>query len=657
MEDNKQSSSVYFAAKPPEELAGELSKKVESFVNETITSGLKARWLKSWRYYYNRYFADNLGSVSVGATDIKMLGEQGELSAVSLNHYRNLIQHILVLTTSIRPAIDVLATNSDSKSQKQAKLGGQLIDYYMREKELEKYFIKACEHALVFGSGYVKVVWDVTAGKEYGVDGETEQLKMEGDLKFSNPSVYDIVYDTYKENYEDNDWIVERSFRNKYDLVALYPELAEKILNLPSKAEKYPTQMKDVAPSSNDVEVFEFYHRKTQSMPKGRYMFFCDRDTVMIDSDLPYRDIPIYQINPATILGTQYGYSSAFDLAGPQEFLNTLVSTMLTNVNAHGVQNISVAKGSDVSIVSLTGGLNVVEYDPQYAPPAALDLLQINPALFNLAPYVEKQMETLSGVNSVARGNPDESLKSGTALAFVQAQAIQYASGLQNSYNRLIEQVATSALRMLRDFASTTRVISIAGKNNRFRMRDFSGDDLENINRVACQQANPLTKTLSGRLELANNMINQGLLSNPQEYLTVIETGQVQPLTQSESNELDLIHDENEAILEGTGLVKAVITDNHVQHIKEHKLTLGSVEARQDPQLMQRALSHIMEHITLMAQADPAVMSVLGYASLQAPPPPPGTPGSPTPPPEAMNGPLPTQPKAAKQPNPPKPQG
>ena len=52
-------------------------------------------------------------------------------------------------------------------------------------------------------------------------------------------------------------------------------------------------------------------------------------------------------------------------------------------------------------------------------------------------------METLSGVNSVARGNPEASLQSGTALAMVQSQALQFMSGLQQSYIQLIEDVGT----------------------------------------------------------------------------------------------------------------------------------------------------------------------------------------------------------------------
>ena len=38
----------------------------------------------------------------------------------------------------------------------QAKLANQLLDYYMREKRLEKYLQRAVEYAVVLGTGYIK---------------------------------------------------------------------------------------------------------------------------------------------------------------------------------------------------------------------------------------------------------------------------------------------------------------------------------------------------------------------------------------------------------------------------------------------------------------------------------------------------------------------
>jgi hypothetical protein len=615
----------YFADLPSLELAGEVQRKVESFTQETLTTGLRNRWRKSWRYYYNKYFNDSMSSFTLSSDDIKKLGDEGELTAMSVNNYRNLIQHLLVMTTSNRPAMEVRASNADSKSLTQARLGNSLLDYYLREKRLEGNLYMAVEQSLVLGSGYVRVDWDVNAGREYGV-GSDNQLKHEGDLKFSNPSLYDLTFDTTKEDWNENNWVVQSSYRNKWDLIAQFPELADKILSLPVKSELYGS-LHTTSMESEDVQVFEFFHRKTPSIPNGRYQFSAGKDIVFSDSELPFRDIPIYRIVPGNILGTQFGYSPAFDLSGLQEALNTVYSVCLTNINAFGVQNIAVPQGSDVSVTALTGGLNVVNYNPEFGEPKPLNLLQTSPEVYKFIEMLDKQMETLSGVNSVARGDPQSSLKSGAALSLIQSMAIQFASGLQNSYARLIEDVGTSMLRILRDYASTKRVVAISGKSNQTVMQDFTGDDLQNINRVVVDVGNPLQRTTAGRVELATNLLNTGLIKTPQEYLTVVTTGQLEPLVEDETSENIGIAHENEALLDGSIPVQALITDDPVLHIKKHVSLLNSPQARADQQLSQRVLSHVMQHLQMAQNGDPALAAILGHQSMQAPPPPPGTPG------------------------------
>lgn len=633
--------STYFANLAPDELASELEKRSDAFDQETLVNGLRNRWRKSWRYYYNKYFNDAISTFSLSGDDIKLLGDEGELTAMSVNNYRNLIQHLLVMTTSNRPAMEVRASNSDAKSLTQALLGNALLDYYLREKRLENNLYTAVEQALVLGSGYVRVDWDVSGGREYGVvDG---QMANEGDLKFSNPSIYDLKFDTNIEDWNDNLHIIQESFKNRYDLIAQFPEMEEQIMALPTKSELYGA-MKPNSSDSDDVRVREFFHKKTAAVPNGRYHYSAGGKLVFADGELPFRDIPIYRIVPGNILGTQFGYSPAFDLSGLQEALNTVYSTCLTNISAFGVQNVAVPKGSDIAISALTGGLNILEFDPEYGKPEPLNLLQTSPEVYKFIEILDKSMETLSGVNSVARGDPQSSLKSGAALSLIQSMAIQFSSGLQNSYARLIEDVGTGALRILRDYATTNRVVAISGKSNSTVMKDFSGDDLQNINRVVVDVGNPVQRTTAGRVELATNLLNTGLVKTPQDYLTVVTTGQLQPMLDEETSENLGIQHENEALLDGSLPIHAMITDDPVLHIKKHASLLNSPQARQDQQLSQRVLSHIMDHINVAQNCNPALSAILGHQNLQNPPPPPppkqGGQGAPPPqgPPPGANG-------------------
>jgi hypothetical protein len=248
--------------------------------------------------------------------------------------------------------------------------------------------------------------------------------------------------------------------------------------------------------------VYEFYHKKTEAIPGGRYMLFCDHDVVLFDGEMPYRDLPVYRVAPYNILGTQYGYSNTFDLLPIQTAINSIYSTILTNHNAFGVQNVMAPRGSDVTMEQVGSGMNFIEYNMQAGKPEALNLLQTSSETYQFAQMLEKIMETLSGISSVTRGNPEKNLESGTALALVQSMSLQFISGLQRSYVGMIEKVGTGIINMLRDYADEPRIAMIVGEANRTYMKKFTGDDLSSVNRVVVDMGNPLSKCLKKGTEV-----------------------------------------------------------------------------------------------------------------------------------------------------------
>jgi hypothetical protein len=321
----------------------------------------------------------------------------------------------------------------------------------MRQKGLEDALNRACEMAIVMGAGFIKMDWNATAGEAYDANPDTNQMDYEGEIEFTVLSPLDVVTDGTREKW-DNEWVCVRTFKNKYNLMAKYPEFADKIQGLPTKSQMSSYYSLSIWSNDNtdDIPVYEFYHGKTEALPEGRYMLFLSSDVVCIDMPLPYRVVPIFRIAPNNILGTPYGYSPMFDVFPLQEGINALYSTIMTNQNAFGVQNLWMPKGADINYSSLEGGLNVIESSVK---PEAINLTQTPAEIFQFVNMLIQAAETISGVNSVARGNPEPSLKSGNALALIQSMAIQFVSGLQQSYVKLIEETGTSLIQILKDFA------------------------------------------------------------------------------------------------------------------------------------------------------------------------------------------------------------
>jgi len=631
-------STTYFGAKPPKDLAAVLDAKTGEWTNSIESNGFLEKLRSCYTAYHGAYFTDT-GT----GHQVTFSGEQGELVNFPVNQWRNIATHMLVMTVANRPAMECRASNTDYKSLVQTYLANNILEYYLREKKLEVYLKQAVEYAIVYGSGFVIMEWDATRGELVDYIEETETKIYEGDIIFENLSPFDVMYDGTKES-GNHDWVLIRKWKNKFDLAAKYPEYADEIKKLQTKSDmqKFRLGISTLLDTTDDVQVLEFYHHRTECMPNGRYMMFLTPNIVLQDVAMPYRVLPVFRIAPSNIHGTPHGYSPMFDLLPLQEILNSLYSTVATNQNAFGVQNVLNVRGSDISVNQLQGGLNIIDYNaqpglPNGGKPEPLNLTNTPAEIFKFIEMIQSQMEVLSGVNSVARGTPEPSLKSGTALALVQSMALQFMSGLQQSYVELVESVGTAIIKMLQDFAATPRMVAIAGKSNRTYMKQFTSEDIESISRVVVDIGNPLAKTTAGRVQMAEQLLQYQQI-NAQQYVALINTGNLDAITEDVMHEQLLVRAENEALLDGE-TPQAVFTEDHKMHIDYHRSVLFDPELKKDPGLVQRVQAHIQEHIQLLRTTDPQLLQLLNQQPLPQPgnqSPPPGGPGPQAPHPPGM---------------------
>lgn len=614
------SSDTYWGAAPPEELTRYLTRKVNDFYSFCTRYSFLDKWKRAYLAYYG------ISEAGMDSSKLNQAGVNGEEYVIKINHFRSLLQNLLTLTTSQRPALQPKAQNTDSKSMNQTILARSVLDYYLTEKRLEVELKRATELALIAGEGFITMDWNATAGELYteGLDGKPIY---NGDLEFNTFHPLDVIRECWSENNNIPPWRMVREFKNKYDLAAKYPDIREKILAIsksPDFFSRYTFLTFDALSSSDYIPVYRFYHEPTAACPQGRQFDFIDVDVWLNDGPLAYKHMPIFRIAPADFFGTPFGYTVAYDLMGLQKVYDSLASIITTNQLNYGVQNILIPRGADISVTALAQGLNAIEYDKNIGAPSPLNLVSTPKEIFEQLDRIQHLMETISGVNSVARGNPESSLHSGAALALVAAQAVQFNSGLQNSYNRLLEDTGTGVIEILQEYASTPRIASIAGKSNRARVQAFKGSDLEGINRVCVETVNPISKTAAGRLQEAQDLLTNKMIQNPAHYFEVITTGTIDSLYEHETSQILNIRGENEDLQNGQD-VPVVITDQHVQHIKEHGTCLDSPEARRNPAIVAAVTKHIQDHINMLKTGDPQVLTLLGQQPLQAQP---GAPGS-----------------------------
>ena len=589
--------------------------KISEFYQDVESEGISDLLQRCHRAYYGGSLSDDNYGGLFESSKIGQGGSQGKISKYKANHFRNVITYTLQLTTSQRPAAQARSVNTDYKSLVQTTLGTGLVDFYFREKSLQEDFIEAVETSCVLFEGWIHSPWNPNGGEVYDYTPENNAPVYEGDLSFGVYNLLDVVRDISVE--KEHKWYCLRTKKNKWELAAEYPEVADDILEESTSEfenlNSFKLNLRSTQESDDNVTVWYFYHESSKALEGGRFVMFTE-NTVLYDGPIPYKKIPLNCIRASRILGTPYGYSNAADILAPQEALDRINSTILTNQSAFGIQSIWSRKGDNLSVTSLGEGMKHFESEEM---PQPIQLTQTPAEVFNFRGMLINDIEQLSGINSTVRGQPASASQSGAAQALMVSQAIAFSSLLEGSYNGLIEKVGTSIINQLKDFAKTPRVASIVGEANRSFTREFTGDDLNSINRVVVEQANPMSKSISGRLELAKSMAEMGIQLTPHQFLNIVKTGSLDSAVEGTQHSYLNMRAENEDLREGLQVV-AIASDNHAEHIKSHQEVIANPDSRRDPELVARTLAHIQEHINLWRNTDSAILMVTG----QQPPPP-----------------------------------
>lgn len=585
---------TYWALLTGQELGEKLDAKIENYYKTVSSSGM----LSTWRKIYTE-----LNTVITDGASIKNKGRNGEYKKIKINNLRSFKTNLTSLVTEVRPKFTVQATNTDFESQTQTKLARSLLEYYLTEKRLEIVLKDVISNGLDFGRGWISLEWSPTIGNIISVNDDGKPI-YDGDLKFTSHNELDVIRPIQKQS-DGEPWVIIRKKVNKFDLIASFPEFAEQINGLEYdwkdiERNIYTEHSLFHEEDDETVALYEFRHKKCESLPEGRLVQFLNSEIILIDTPLPYDNIAVFSFDTSALQDITFSYSPLYDLLPVFEAYNKLVSMILTNQANFGTSNIAIPKGSPIDYHAISEGLNVLEYDQNSGQITPITLLQTPGEIFNFVNSLEQMATKISGVNPVRRGEANLGANaSGSAYALFVAQAVSFNINLQHSYNMLLEQVGTCLVSILKNFATIPRVANIVGVNNAYYTKEFSSDDLKLVQRVKVSIGNPLSDTISGKLAIAQDLMSKNALT-PQEYIQVLNTGNLDTVLDLEESTNIFIQQENELMLNGQ-LAKALVTDNHLLHKQGHLTLLNNAETRNNPELTALILEHIAEHDRLMA--------------------------------------------------------
>lgn len=623
MSQTLSSDENFAATKDPSRLADGMKEKIRRYRQWCSDHGLMSLWEKKIRNYYGT----SLGGNSSQA--VNRGGSEGELSLLKVNDLHSLLQEQLVLVTSQRPAGQARAINSNTQALKAAKIGSAIAEYYMSQVGFEAKFVAATETALLCDEAYIDLFWDQWAGDPIAVDPDTQAPVMSGDCLLRVHAPWNVARDPGL-TLQENKWRILSYKVSKFDAAAKYSKFATQILACATDG--LPECPMDIIPDASDaIFAHLLVHDRTPGVPNGRYSLLIGDDIVFdnIEDDepgLPYRDYPIERISPSDVIDANMGYSSSNDIMGPEEVTDALHSIITTNQVTFGGQSIVGPTGANLKVTDLAKGVRYFELPPDLVDKLrALQLTQTPPEVFNYIGVLDGKKERAVGSVQTSLSQQAAQGASGSSMALIQAQSISYNSGIQRSYFRLLSGSMTKLIGILQVYADTPRVARIVGKSKSSGLKEFkyTGKDLNSISSIVYEMVNPVSQTFGGRLTIAQDLLKQGMIKSPKQYINVVATGQLDVLTEDDEADGLLILEENEWLAEGKE-VQAIITQLHADHIKSHTSTITLDAVATDPDFVGRVLDHIQHHIDVWMQAsqtNPGILLATGQQPLMAPTP------------------------------------
>lgn len=622
-------------------VVNEVWQRIDEYFQFLSRSGAASRANRAWSTYYGRSPDGNKDTSRLSPAG------DGELVSMNTNHFAGLLTQAMVLTTSERPAFKAIAVSTGYGDKAQSQVAEGILEHYDRNLSLHKIDRAVCFRALLTGEGYSSWSWNPSLGDTIA-DPDTGEAVSEGDAEVSVHSLFDIAYDYSCGDFDAAPWVCIRKKVSKWDLGAVYQNMASEIYSgtadISDKRFAGFEWVNTERPKSDMVDVWEFRHKPTPAIPSGRLIRFVSPKCILQDThtdtegnpqpgQYPYANrLMVRRMAPEEVIGRTGGHTAFFDLLAQQEGIDLVSTIMATTVSTSGGSNLYVQRGANVKVNDMAGGFRIIEGNANMAP-VAIETANVPKETLDFAQMCVQWMRQRTAINDVVMGEPTKGMPA-QAMALLHAQALQFHSGAQESYQRYMEGSRTDLIDLLKAFANTKRTALVAGAANKWQLKEFSKTDIEGINRVYVEQVPAASKSYAGKVAMAEDLLDMGMVQNPQQYIDLIATGQIKPMFEAEEANLMRIQAEMDLLRQGIGLcpvdangnfvddgkphIRPTIFDTHWLDIPQFASVINTPDARTNYAVVKAVSEVILYKLKLWRQMDPAL--IVAMKGTPAPP-------------------------------------
>jgi hypothetical protein len=383
------------------------------------------------------------------------------------------------------PSVIARPRSSDPRDRRKADAADRIARFLRKDQEMGEVFDQATLQALIYGTGYVKVVWDKDLGDVADFNEETMELDLEGDHCIYSPDTLAVWLDPDAKRKKDLRWTIEAIDLPLEEAIFKYPayekELRENVQERQNRSASDVFQPTAVVDGSNMITLLEYRER---ALPvngmKGRKAIFLESGLVLETgiNDHYHHRLPIKLITYVDVVNQVYGKSIAEYTGRIQDMLNRMDSSTLDSIQAHNLIRLVIPESADIEdeaisdstwdYIKVSGDANAI----RPLPPG-----QLMPDAWQLRAAFEAGIQDQYGVNDSMLGIQRREQSAVSQQTSIESGTMVHRR-LMAKYSRCTEEVFVDALGIARTHWKTPRSIAVLGDEKAFEAADFKGADI-----------------------------------------------------------------------------------------------------------------------------------------------------------------------------------
>lgn len=525
---------------------------------------------------------------------------------ITINKVGSLVERTISRLTKSAPVPECRPVTNEDDDVSTAKVGTRILAHELNRLHWESLLPRLYFWVMPVGWSFIHVTWDPDDGEIFGED--EDGVVREGQVGLEIVPALEVRIDPNARTWDEARWCVRSVNMTKE---AIYEQYG--ITNI----EGDTNLVRDLANDINALaegtswDIDKRHERRKQDMiavhqlwmlPGGRakpegLVFTWTGGTVLEDpKPFPYEhgNLPFVPFSLLPGVGFPEGRTWVSDLRGMQMDYNDARSREAT-IRRTLVPKILAARGQ-IDPARMTSRVETVEYnptgpEPKWWVPDGGWMQQYEQAMGR----ADMEMGDRAGQAEVSQGRAPAGAPAAAILALQEADESKLAISAKE-LGVSIERIGYQVLMLVRQFWQEERIVRAWSETGKLDVVRFSGSDLPSQMDVHVSAESLMPKSKSARAQLALDLWDRQILSDPAQFIRMIEIPGVGFLQDQFDLDLRQAEREHERILSGEP-VQPEDWHNHQAHIHAHNNYRKTPEYEAWPDEAKALMDqHIMVH-------------------------------------------------------------